>query len=155
MQFDLPDQHAARAFRMNKRVPAARVAERMSNELATTFNHLCARLIQIVDLEADMMEAGAARCKVFAEMGSGSEWPNDFKTDATIAFEIVGRYVLIVNFFKPGRFDSEQAERRLAGLKIGRRPGNMLETVDLDHFAVSTLIANGMALKLLESSKVV
>jgi hypothetical protein len=31
----------------------------------------------------------------------------------------------------------------------------MLETVDLDHFAVSTLIANGMALKLLESSKVV
>src|SRR5450759_3781039 len=105
MQFDHSDQYAARAFRMNKCVPAARVAERVCNELAATFDDFCAGVIQIFYLEADMMEAGAARCEVFAEMGIGPEWPNDFKSDAAIGFEIVGRYVLIVNFLEPGRFD--------------------------------------------------
>jgi hypothetical protein len=109
----------------------------MADKLTAAFDNLGAGVIQVVDLEADMMQARTARREVFAQMGFVSEWPDDFKPDAAVAFKIIRRYILIVDFLKSGWLDSEKLESFLARLKVGCCPGNMLEARNLDHSVTS------------------
>ena len=62
------DQDAAGALRMYKSVTASRVAKGVAHELAAGFDDLITGVVQIFNLKTNVVEARAARGKIFLKM---------------------------------------------------------------------------------------
>src|SRR6266852_3799868 len=91
VQFDQSDQHAARALGMDKGMSTARIAESMADELAARFDHLRASVVETVDVETNMMQAGPARLQELAQVRLRPQRANDLETNPAVAFEIIRR----------------------------------------------------------------
>ena len=69
VELDHADQNTTRALWVYKRMTTPRVAEGVSYDLAAGLDDLIASIVQILNLKADVVKAGAPRCE---EIGRAS-----------------------------------------------------------------------------------
>jgi hypothetical protein len=122
MQLDHADEHAAGALGVNKDVTPPRIAERLAYKLAAGLLHLLTGIMQVVDLEAHVVQTGAARCQKFVEIAALPERSNDFEPNTTIRVEICGLHVLFVQILLPSGSYAKEPKDAECRLQFGSCP---------------------------------
>jgi hypothetical protein len=92
----------------------------VSDQLPARSGDLRAGFIEILHLEADMVQAGASGLQELPQMRLRTEWTNDLEAYITVALEIVRGDVLVVDLLEAGGLDAEKSKRALSGVKLGR-----------------------------------